>query len=165
MSPKKTSFLRPAGAFTSLSRPPLSTPDLQWTADAFRPNHFFCSQSWCTTAEDFKITSAVGACAKMIIRSVDSLTTRLDQRRCQQWHVLICFFTLLLLLTPVNALFTGGLIAGYTKLTSADSPYFIKEHILIERNAQLQIDPGVTMYFRPRKGITVHGTLIAQVSK
>jgi hypothetical protein len=74
------------------------------------------------------------------------------------WVTVICA-----VLSETNGFFTGGIINGFTKLTQVDSPYHIKENILIERNAQLLIEPGVTLYFRPRKGVTLHGTLVAEV--
>lgn len=63
-----------------------------------------------------------------------------------------------------SASFTGGLVNIYTRLTIADSPYYIKEDILIEKSAELKIDPGVILYFSPRKGITTRGRLNARVS-
>ena len=71
--------------------------------------------------------------------------------------LIICF-------NQSNAAFSGGLINIYTRLTIADSPFYIKDDILIDKNAELKIDPGVILYFSPRKGITVRGRLTAKVS-
>lgn len=63
---------------------------------------------------------------------------------------------------PITGLFNeiGGRISG--KLTKADSPYLIKEDLIIESNDTLLIEPGVELYFDDGKKLIVKGTLVSK---
>lgn len=62
---------------------------------------------------------------------------------------------------PISGLFTeiGGKISG--KLTRADSPYLIKEDLIIEPSDTLIIEPDAELYFDDGKKMIVQGTFIA----
>lgn len=49
-------------------------------------------------------------------------------------------------------------------LRSSESPYSVREHITVEKNGKLIIEPGVRLEFAPTVGITVRGILHAVVS-
>lgn len=79
-------------------------------------------------------------------------------------NLLIISLFLIICFNQSSALFTGGLINSYTRLSISNSPFYIKDDIFIEKNGELRIDSGVILYFAPRKGITVKGKLTARVS-
>lgn len=83
--------------------------------------------------------------------------------RCRSSLFVISLF-LFVCCHPSDAAFSGGLVNIYTRLTIADSPFHIRDDVYVEKNAELRIDPGVILYFSPRKGITVKGRLTAKVS-
>ncbi|KPJ15734.1 hypothetical protein RR48_09657 [Papilio machaon] len=59
----------------------------------------------------------------------------------------------------------GGVLAGgrtHWKLNG--SPYLLRDDLLVEREAELVIEPGVELKFSPMVGITVRGKLVAVVS-
>lgn len=59
----------------------------------------------------------------------------------------------------------GGVIAGGRTVWKPDSsPYLLRDDLLVERDAELVIEPGVEVRFAPMVGITVRGKLIAVVS-
>lgn len=62
---------------------------------------------------------------------------------------------------PISGLFTeiGGKISG--RLTRADSPYLVKDDLIIESNDTLIIDPDAELYFDDGKRMIVQGTLLA----
>lgn len=60
---------------------------------------------------------------------------------------------------------SGGVVAGgQTVWTSSGSPYLLRDDLLVERDAELVVEPGVEVRFAPMIGITVRGKLIAVVS-
>lgn len=67
---------------------------------------------------------------------------------CRYWwfkfrsNLLIISLFLFICLNQSTALFSGGLINIYTRLTITDSPFYIKDDIIIEKNSELKIDPG-----------------------
>ncbi|VEN48816.1 unnamed protein product [Callosobruchus maculatus] len=57
----------------------------------------------------------------------------------------------------------GGTIVDTTvTLTAADSPYWLRNDLIVERSAELVIEPGVTVKVDPQVGITVRGVLTAE---
>ncbi|XP_034826785.1 protein bark beetle isoform X2 [Maniola hyperantus] len=57
---------------------------------------------------------------------------------------------------------SGGVLAGGRTVWKADgSPYLLRDDLLVERDAELVIEPGVTVKFAPMIGITVRGQLVA----
>lgn len=59
----------------------------------------------------------------------------------------------------------GGVLAGGRTVWKPDnSPYLLRDDLLLERDAELVIEPGVEVRFAPMIGITVRGKLIAVVS-
>jgi len=58
---------------------------------------------------------------------------------------------------------SGGNVANYHRLKFDQSPYFILNNVIVEDTGQLIIDPGVTLKFAPKTGITVKGSIIANV--
>lgn len=46
-----------------------------------------------------------------------------------------------------------------TQTFTADKPYFIHDHLLVDENAKLTIDAGANLYFRRDKSLFVSGTL------
>lgn len=58
---------------------------------------------------------------------------------------------------------SGGIIVNHHRLKIDQSPYFILNNVIIEDTGQLIIDPGVTLKFSPKTGITVKGSIIANV--
>lgn len=58
----------------------------------------------------------------------------------------------------------GASITSERILRSNESPYSVREHITVERNGKLIIEPGVRIEFAPTVGITVKGILHAVVS-
>lgn len=64
-------------------------------------------------------------------------------------------------LTELNGGVLGG---GRTVWKSSGSPYLLRDDLLVERDAELVVEPGVEVRFAPMIGITVRGKLIAVVS-
>lgn len=58
----------------------------------------------------------------------------------------------------------GGSITSERILRSSESPYSVREHLTVERNAKLIIEPGVRIEFAATVGVTVKGVLHAVVS-
>ena len=58
----------------------------------------------------------------------------------------------------------GGSITNERILHSNESPFAVREPIVIEKNGKLIIEPGVRLEFAPNIGITVRGILHAVVS-
>lgn len=59
----------------------------------------------------------------------------------------------------------GGVVAGGRTLWRASgSPYLLRDDLLVERDAELVVEPGVEVRFAPMIGITVRGKLVAAVS-
>jgi len=58
--------------------------------------------------------------------------------------------------------FKDTVVAGKRTLTVADSPYVVKEDVLVEEGGQLVVEAGVTVRFMPTVGITVRGVLQAE---
>lgn len=59
---------------------------------------------------------------------------------------------------------SGGIVANHHRLRADHSPYFILNNVIVEDTGQLIIDPGVTLKFSPKTGITVKGSIIANVN-
>lgn len=60
----------------------------------------------------------------------------------------------------------GGVLTGGRTVWRPDgSPYMLRDDLLIERDAELVVEPGVEVRFAPMIGITVRGKLVAVVSK
>lgn len=59
---------------------------------------------------------------------------------------------------------SGGIVANHHRLRADHSPYFILNNVIVEDTGQLIIDPGVTLKFSPKTGITVKGSIIANVT-
>lgn len=60
---------------------------------------------------------------------------------------------------------SGGVLAAGRTVWKADgSPYLLRDDLLVERDAELVIEPGVEVKFAPMIGITVRGQLVAIVS-
>ncbi|XP_068632960.1 protein bark beetle isoform X2 [Battus philenor] len=56
----------------------------------------------------------------------------------------------------------GGVLAGGRTLWKfSGSPYLLRDDLLVEREAELVIEPGVELKFAPMVGITVRGKLVA----
>lgn len=59
----------------------------------------------------------------------------------------------------------GGVLAGGRTVWKGDGQaYLLRDDLLIERDAELVVEPGVVVRFAPMIGITVRGKLIAMVS-
>lgn len=59
----------------------------------------------------------------------------------------------------------GGIIVNKKIVFSkSQSPYWLRNDIIVERNAELVIEAGVTIKVDPQVGITVRGILTAEVS-
>lgn len=60
---------------------------------------------------------------------------------------------------------SGGVLTGGRTVWKPDgSPYLLRDDLLIERDAELVVEPGVEVRFAPMIGITVRGKLVAVVS-
>lgn len=58
----------------------------------------------------------------------------------------------------------GGVVAGGRAVWQLEgSPYLLRDDLLVERSAELVIEPGVEVRFAPMVGITVRGKLVAVV--
>ena len=58
----------------------------------------------------------------------------------------------------------GTIVNDKLVFSKLKSPYWLRSDIIVERNAELVIEPGVTIYVEPQVGITVRGVLTAVVS-
>lgn len=58
----------------------------------------------------------------------------------------------------------GFLTEGTQVLYRSKSPYWLRNDVIVERNAQLVIEAGTEVRFDPMIGITVRGILTAEVS-
>lgn len=59
----------------------------------------------------------------------------------------------------------GGTITNDKLVFSrSKSPYWLRNDIIVERNAELIVEPGVVIKVEPQVGITVRGKLTAVVS-
>lgn len=58
---------------------------------------------------------------------------------------------------------TNGLITKRQRLEKSLSPFIVRDDIVIEREGELVIEPGVELRFAPQVGITVRGVLTAKV--
>lgn len=59
----------------------------------------------------------------------------------------------------------GGVLAGGQSVwREGGSPYLLRDDLVVERSAELVIEPGVEVRFAPMVGITVRGKLVAVVS-
>lgn len=69
---------------------------------------------------------------------------------------------------PVSSAFTehpgGTIIDDKLIFARAKSPYWLRNDIVVERNAEMIVEPGVTIRVEPQVGITVRGVLTAVVS-
>lgn len=57
----------------------------------------------------------------------------------------------------------GGSIVDREVFRKSGSPYWLRNDLLVERNAELIVEPGVIVKFDPQVGLTVRGILNAQV--
>ncbi|XP_063914202.1 protein bark beetle isoform X2 [Zophobas morio] len=55
----------------------------------------------------------------------------------------------------------GTIVNDKLVFSKLKSPYWLRSDIIVERNAELVIEPGVTIYVEPQVGITVRGVLTA----
>lgn len=58
----------------------------------------------------------------------------------------------------------GILVNEKVSFLKSQSPYWLRNDIIVERSAELFIEPGVTIKVEPQVGITVRGVLTAEVS-
>ncbi|KAJ8986059.1 hypothetical protein NQ317_003352 [Molorchus minor] len=58
----------------------------------------------------------------------------------------------------------GTIVNDRLTFSKSKSPYWLRNDIIVERDAELIIEPGVTVKVDPQVGITVRGVLTAQVS-
>ncbi|RZC38585.1 uncharacterized protein BDFB_002499, partial [Asbolus verrucosus] len=56
----------------------------------------------------------------------------------------------------------GTIVNDKLVFSKLKSPYWLRNDIIIERNAELIIEPGVTIHVEPQVGITVRGVLTAR---
>ncbi len=75
-------------------------------------------------------------------------------------------FLLLALLAPqwsgCETDFGDPLVSGRRTLTLEDSPYLVRQDVLVDSGAELEIEAGVEVRFKPEVGMTVRGVLKAQ---
>lgn len=57
----------------------------------------------------------------------------------------------------------GTFIDDRVVFSKTKSPYWIRNDVIVEENAELLIEPGVELRFEPQTGITVRGILTAVV--
>lgn len=57
----------------------------------------------------------------------------------------------------------GTILDDVIVFTKLKSPYILRNDLIIERNAKVEIESGVEIRFEPQIGITVRGVLIAEV--
>ena len=60
-------------------------------------------------------------------------------------------------------LFSSDPITDTQILTQLNSPYYIKDDVVVDQSGTLIIEAGVVLNFHPGAGITVKGSLIAKV--
>lgn len=60
--------------------------------------------------------------------------------------------------------YPGGTVTNRMVFEKSRSPYWLRNDVIVERNAELVVEPGVTVKVDPQVGITVRGILNAQVS-
>lgn len=79
--------------------------------------------------------------------------------------LLLVGLSCVLVISPVavNGDLVGGVITVPLILDRVDTPYYIREDVIIAESGELVIKPGVQMLFSPTVGITVFGRLIAEV--
>lgn len=58
----------------------------------------------------------------------------------------------------------GTIIDDKLIFSKTKSPYWLRNDIIVERNAEMIVEPGVTIRVEPQVGITVRGVLTAVVS-
>lgn len=58
----------------------------------------------------------------------------------------------------------GTIIDDKLIFSRSRSPYWLRNDIIVERNAEMIVEPGVTIRVEPQVGITVRGVLTAVVS-
>lgn len=83
-------------------------------------------------------------------------------RRGVMWWWCWCVVTVLLVRRG-SACRLGGRITGRMECGVAGSPYTVTQDVEVARGAALVFRPGVTVQFDPGVGITVMGTLDAEV--
>lgn len=76
-------------------------------------------------------------------------------------NVAISIFTLITLHSPLLAKDVGGTVAGTVRWIKADSPYRVVSNMVVPRDAQVTIEPGVKVLFRRGVGLVVRGWLEA----
>lgn len=64
---------------------------------------------------------------------------------------------------PVFQFNRGGLITTIQSLNLDQSPFNFYEDVIVSRSGKLVIQAGVVVNFAPRKGLLVHGSLVAVV--
>lgn len=62
-----------------------------------------------------------------------------------------------------NTPFYGGIIDREIRMEKSKSPYIVREDVVIDRNGELIIEPGVVVKFAPMVGLTIRGILNIQV--
>lgn len=85
-------------------------------------------------------------------------------RRAVMWWVWLCAVTVLLA-RGAAACRLGGRISGRMECGVAGSPYTVTQDVEVSRGASLVFRPGVTVMFDPGVGMTVRGTLEAEVRR
>ncbi|CAG9761945.1 unnamed protein product [Ceutorhynchus assimilis] len=58
--------------------------------------------------------------------------------------------------------YPGGAVVDRLVFEKTKSPYWLRNDVIVERNAELVVEPGVTVKVDPQVGITVRGILNAQ---
>ncbi|CAG9838915.1 unnamed protein product [Diabrotica balteata] len=59
----------------------------------------------------------------------------------------------------------GTVINDKIVFSKSQSPYWLRNDLIVEFGAELVIEPGVTVKIEPQVGITVRGILTAEVSR
>lgn len=90
------------------------------------------------------------------------VTVMVGMRRAAMWWVWLCAVTVLLA-RGAAACRLGGRISGRMECGVAGSPYTVTQDVEVSRGASLVFRPGVTVMFDPGVGMTVRGTLEAEV--
>lgn len=57
----------------------------------------------------------------------------------------------------------GTVVDDKVIFAKAKSPYWLRNDVVVERNAEMVVEPGVTIRVEPQVGITVRGVLTAVV--
>ena len=68
----------------------------------------------------------------------------------------------LLGISPIESVDFGGQIQANTTLFIKNSPYVVKENVVVSENATLNIEPGVNLYFFPGIALQINGSLQAK---